>query len=234
MTEEKYLMKLIRSYEEIMDLQREKIRNLEKELEKFIKNQDQEPIKVSDPKPVIVNKNTIADIPTKEEPIKRVLEKPPFGSMTNRTKLSTLQDYIANGGITELKKTPSIPTPVTPTQKDVKTSNKINKEEKRPRIVKRHIFFRSYNSAQSFVDRYSEDFGLGKVKRTVRGASETHYEIKKNTIENNLYGKGFIYVLVFSMNGLDFGAIEDLEKLEKYHSDSVRCVRLFKEKEKVG
>lgn len=145
------------------------------------------------------------------------IAKPVFGSMSNR---QTLSEYIANGGITDIKKTESIPTPIQ------------NKEEKRPRIVKRHIFFKKYKDAENFVDRYSEDFGLGKVKRTVRTASETHYEIKHNTIENELYKKGYGYVLIFSMNGLDFGAIEDLENLERYHSDDMRCVRLYRETEK--
>lgn len=167
---------------------------------------------------ILKEENKSVDVPVQSKPI--------FGSMSNR---QTLSEYIAKGGITELKKTESIPTPKTPTL--VKTS--IHKEEKRPRIVKRHIFFKRYTDAENFVDRYSEDFGLGKVKRTVRTASETHYEIKKNTIENTLYKKGYGYVLIFSMNGLDFGAIEDLEHLEMYNSPGMRCVRLYKESEKV-
>ena len=240
MTEEKYLQKLVDSYEELILLQREKINNLEKELEGLKKTKPigypEDPFKdrYSWKKEDVDDKFSYAT--AYETKSSDAIVKPEFGSMSSKTKKETLQDYINRGGVTELKKTVTIPTPLIPTTKDSAkkgTSVSLKKEEKRPRIVKRHIFFKSFNDAQSFADRYSEDFGLGKVKKTVRRASETHYEIKKNTIENTLFTKGYGYVLIFSMNGLDFSAIEDLEKLEKYYSSEMRCVRLFNEKKAV-
>ena len=44
MTEERYLQKLVSSYEEIIDLQREKIKNLEKELMNLKKDRPVEDI----------------------------------------------------------------------------------------------------------------------------------------------------------------------------------------------
>ena len=163
-----------------------------------------------------------------------VQSKPVFGSMSNRQSLS---EYIAKGGITELKKTESIPTPVIPTP----SSNKKTMEE-RPRAWKRFIYFKSSKEAHEFINKYSKDFEIGKTKKTYWNASETKFDLHKNTTNNDLFSKGYLFVLEFSMNGVDFKVLEELENLEVYHQNGAvkkrgglhKSVRLYKgEKAKV-
>lgn len=236
--EEMYLRKLVDSYEEIIELQKDKIKSLEEELVKIKKSRPiEDPFKdrydwtkkIEDPEP---NKKE-TEIP-KFSYVEVYDKRPEFGSMSNRIKKEkeSLQDYIARGGVTELKKTDDIPTPAVPTSID-KT-----KKERRPRITRRQIFFKSHSDAEYFVSTYADEFEVGKVKHHVKRASEVHYEVKKNTYNDTLFKKGYGWVLIFSMNAVDFEAIEELEHLEKFSTPGERrgasCIRLYHHKEMEG
>ena len=173
-----------------------------------------------------------------EEKKNVVTQKPVFGSMSNKiNERETISEYIARGGVTELKKTQSAPALVKPvTQKPVKEL------EKRPRAWKRFIYFKSSKEANGFIDRYSSDFEVGKTKKTYWRASETRFDLRKNTSNNDLFKKGYLFVLEFSMNGVDFKALGDLENLEIYRQPgkydgrrggSYKSIRLYKGSEKV-
>ena len=200
MNDEKILEKLVNSYEEIMEFQKEKIRTLEKELAEL--------------------KDRYQWVDKKE---KKDEEKPAFGSLSSKVAAA------------ELKKTVVTPTLVVPTP-----AKSVVKKEEKPKPWVRNIFFKSKQAALDFADRYQEDFEVGLTKRTYKQASEVRFEIKRNTTENDLFAKGYLFVLEFAMNGADFKAMEELEGLIGYPGTKGRggfrrSVRLFDEKkEKVG
>lgn len=233
MTEERYLVELVDSYKTIIELQKEKIDGLEKELVDLKKSrQIEDPFKErydwinnNEDKPAIIPTKEDRDLVIHMDDDKQ--PKPEFGSMSNRIKIEASK---------ELKKTEATPTPVVHTT--------VNKKDDRPRPWKRFIYFKSKQDALNFVDRYSNDFEVGKTKKTYWNASLTRFEVKRNTSNNDLFANGYLFVLEFSMNGVDFKALEDLENLVNYKQSepgkkgpggSFKSIRLYNgEKAKVG
>ena len=83
-----------------------------------------------------------------------------------------------------------------------------------PRVILRKIFFNSYDNAKKFAEEYEKDF----EKNDFALKQQTYYrpyDISKNTINDELFKRGYGTILEFRMNGKTFKLLEEMENLKK-------------------
>lgn len=83
----------------------------------------------------------------------------------------------------------------------------------KPRSIIRYVFFKSHEEAEKFAKEYEKDFEQNLIMHITNDLSS--YKIKKNVVDNDLYSKGYKWVLSFRMNGKSFGVLEEMENLKK-------------------
>lgn len=84
----------------------------------------------------------------------------------------------------------------------------------KPKTVMRYIYFKSKESAKEFIDQYRSEFELTDGE-TNKNKAYVPYVLKRNTTENELYSKGYVWLLSFRMNGASFEVLENCENLKK-------------------
>lgn len=100
-----------------------------------------------------------------------------------------------------------------------------------PRVMLRNVYFQSYEGAKKFANEYERDFEY-TYAQTKGKASLDKFTITKNTDCDELYKKGYRFLLKFRMNGKIFDTLEGVENLkrpEKGSKTGTHCVRYKEE-----
>jgi len=98
--------------------------------------------------------------------------------------------------------------------------------KKRP--TKRYIYFKSQETAKEFATEWEDDFEAHEKK----SGSISKYRITRNTTDNELFKRGYMWVLSFRMECKTFEAMEqllpDLKKNEHKGTRGGPCRRLYR------
>lgn len=152
-------------------------------------------------------------------PIKTLSSTVENRQLKSEPKQETLFDYIARANIAEALKEEKKEDTIVPARQKWKTP--------KPRPVIRYVFFKSKDQAQSFADEYSKDFEYIDAQTMKGTIPAIPYTIKKNKGDQELYSKGYYWILEFRMNGREFETLEACEDLKK-KENSMRggaCIR---------
>ena len=97
-----------------------------------------------------------------------------------------------------------------------------------PKVMLRNVYFKSHDDAKEFAENYERDFEYAK-SQTIGKDSLEKWTLGKNNDCNELFKKGYGYVLRFRMNGKIFETLEGIENLKKLPKGSKRigthCIR---------
>lgn len=140
-------------------------------------------------------------------PIKTLSSTVENRPLKSEPKQETLSDYISRINIAEALKEEKKEDTTVPAKQKWKTP--------KPRPVIRYVFFKSKDQAQSFADEYSKDFEYIDAQTMKGTIPAIPYTIKKNKGDQELYSKGYYWILEFRMNGREFETLEACEDLKK-------------------
>ena len=95
------------------------------------------------------------------------------------------------------------------------------------RPTKRYVYFKSQEEAKAFASEWEGDFEAHEKKN----GAISKYTISRNTKDNDLFKKGYLWVLSFRMGGKTFEAMDsllpELKKKENKHRGGA-CMRCYK------